>query len=99
MLDLTSVEEVAKSGTSALRERLLPPDTALLTLPEIHIDAAEAAQFCAGQAVRVTEPEGDGLLRVYGGDNEFLGVGEVSGDGWVAPRRVFRVNRESPVDI
>jgi tRNA pseudouridine55 synthase len=92
MLDLGTAEAVAADGPEALRSRLLAPDRALAGLPSLHIDADAGKRFSAGQAVtapssRVTT----GLARVYGGENEFLGVGEYADGGLLAPRRVFRL--------
>jgi len=44
-----------------------------------------------GKIVAIDETQDQGLARVYGpaGKQEFLGVGDLSGDGQVAPKRVF----------
>ena len=81
MLDLSGVEEVAKLGLSALRERLLPPDSALATLPAISLDADRSHRFTAGQAIPVGDKGKTGLVRVYSGNDVFMGVGELSDDG------------------
>lgn len=93
MVDLPSAEQAAESGPEALRESLLPADTALAAWPKWHIDREAAEKFTVGQAVPV---ETDGLhighVTVYGGDGtQFLGVGELRSDGTIAPRRIFRV--------
>jgi tRNA pseudouridine55 synthase len=91
MLDLSEVEHVAAEGRELLRQRLLPPDIALAGLPALHIDADAGSKFCGGQPVMAAPTdEMKGLARVYGGENEFLGVGEQAADGLLAPRRVFR---------
>jgi tRNA pseudouridine55 synthase len=77
-------------GAVGLRERLLTPDSALAGLPPISLDGAAAGRFRQGMAVEAAAAE-VGLIRVYGpgGEAEFLGVGEATGDGRVAPKRVF----------
>lgn len=91
MLDLKGAEAVAAEGPGPLRERLLPPDQALAGMPDVGLEEALAVKFCGGQAVRGGDAGSTGLARVYGENREFLGVGELSGDGMIAPRRVFRV--------
>ena len=92
MLDLKGAEAVAANGPGPLREQLLPPDRALAGLPDVGLENGLAAKFCGGQAVPGGEAGRTGLARVYGENREFLGVGELSGDGMIAPRRVFRVS-------
>jgi tRNA pseudouridine55 synthase len=89
MVDLSTVEASAAEGASLLLEQLLPPDRALMGLPEVCLDGALAERFCGGQPVTAGKPVPAGLVRVYGEEHEFLGVGEMSGDGRIAPRRVF----------
>jgi tRNA pseudouridine55 synthase len=89
MVDLEAVEEAAVEDPDKLRERLMPPDRALTGLPEIRIDGPAAERFCGGQPVAAGGTGSAGLARVYGEEHLFLGVGELLGDGRVAPRRVF----------
>ena len=89
MIDLRAVEASAAEGPSPLRESLLPPDRALAGLAEVCLDEAAALRFCGGQAVAAGDAGRQGLARVYGAEHVFLGVGEISGNGMIAPRRVF----------
>ena len=89
MIDLQAAEELAADGPEPLRERLLPPDRGLGGLPRVCLDGERARKFCGGQPVAASEPGAPGLARVYGEEQVFLGVGELTGDGRVAPRRVF----------
>jgi tRNA pseudouridine55 synthase len=76
MLDLSSVEETAKGDLEGLRERLLPPDTALQGMPAVTLDRVGAEHFRAGQAVSTGSEGAPGPVRVYAEDNEFVGVGK-----------------------
>lgn len=96
MLDLTGLEEVAASGSECLKARLLPPDTALEGLAAVELDNEASDRFAVGQLNSVSGPATTGLVRVYGGANEFLGVGELSDDGQLAPKRVFRTGEKNP---
>lgn len=98
MIDLAKAEELAGDGPQALRERLLPADTALADMRAVTIDVTEGERFSGGQVVDVDAGNCKGLARVYGA-GRFLGVGELAGDGRLAPRRVFQAPRKNPVDI
>jgi tRNA pseudouridine55 synthase len=96
MLDLEGIEEVAASGSEGLKARLLSPDTALEGLAAVELDNDASDRFAVGQVNSVSVPATAGLVRVYGGANEFLGVGELSDDGQLAPKRVFRTGEKNP---
>ena len=104
MVDLPNAELVAEAGPEALRRQLLPADVALAAWPQMLIDEAAAERFTGGQSVSAGEDGSaarTGRVRVYSKGNStgvkrFLGVGELAGDGTVAPRRIFRVAAEKP---
>ena len=91
MLDLTSAEQMAERGLDVLEERLLPADRVLSGWPECRLMPEMARRFTSGQSVSPEYAgEAAGPVRVYGEGIGFLGVGELSGDGRLAPRRIFR---------
>lgn len=90
MLDMSGAERAAEAGLMELRERLLPADAALTGWPECRVAEADGERFCGGQAV-ACDTGGDGLVKVYGADQSFLGIGELAGEGMVAPRRIFKL--------
>ena len=92
MLDLPGAQRVAEAGPEALRERLLPADVALSGWPVQRIPAELTERFTGGQAVPVPAHK-EGLVRVYATGGRFLGVGELSAEGMLAPRRIFRLAR------
>jgi len=96
MLDMAAVEGLAAQDIEALRAKLLPPDVALASMQMVSISAAEAANFSAGQSVEVAAAKATGLTRVYGAGRKFIGVGEVTCDGQLAPRRVFQTQDGTP---
>lgn len=96
MLDMAALEALAEQGLEPLRDKLLPADVALMDLPGVSVDAQDAQRFCGGQKVVVDLDEKEGLARVYEADKRFLGVGELSGDGQLAPRRVFLTQEQTP---
>ncbi len=95
MVDLTHIEAAAASGSAAVLARLLPPDTALESMPAVHLDAESAARFSAGQEVEAPGTSSCRLVRVYGASAKFTGVGQLSVDGRLAPRRVFRTTEKN----
>jgi tRNA pseudouridine55 synthase len=99
MLELGQLEALAAAGPDALAARLLPADRALAGWPDCRIDGDAASRFSGGQAVAMPGP-GPGepdrpageLQRVYDAEGRFLGVGEATGDGHLAPRRIFKAS-------
>ena len=96
MVDLASVEALAEQGRDALRASLLPADVALEGLPAVEVGADEALKFSGGQAIKGLKSGADGLVRVYAASRGFLGVGELSLAGELAPRRVFKTSEKTP---
>lgn len=94
MLDMSAVEALAEQGPEPLRAKLLPADVALAKMPGVTVSAEDAAKFCGGQQVAAEGQKG--LARVYASGHKFLGVGQLSGDGQLAPRRVFRTQEKTP---
>lgn len=97
MLDLEGAEAIVEAGPAGLLEQLLPADRALASLPAVSLPADAAARFRHGQAVAAASPENAGFTRVYGpgGDEDFLGVGDLSAAGELRPKRVFAGRRKT----
>ena len=68
---------------------LLPPDAALLHLPELLLGGEAARRLALGQTVTGTGAAGQGLVRAYGPGRQFLGIGQADGPGKVKPVRIF----------
>jgi tRNA pseudouridine55 synthase len=86
---------VALEALEALRseERLRwvhPVDSLVADLPEIGIDCDAARRLVWGQQVRCQPtPRAPGMIvRVYGPDQTFLGIGDITDDGLLVPRRL-----------
>ncbi len=69
---------------------LLPEDTAVLHLPAITFDEDSIFYLQQGQAVWKSGVVPKGLLRLYSEPQVFLGLGELSSDGKIAPKRLIR---------
>lgn len=81
---------------SVLDHHLLPPDASLLSMPKLALSDTSSHYFCQGQAVmdmRVYRLGGQGdTVRVCREDGVFIGLGEITDDGCIAPRRVVVLN-------
>jgi tRNA pseudouridine55 synthase len=67
--------------------RLFPADALLAELPRADLDAEGTGRVLHGQGVRWENRPG-GRYRYYADDGSFLGIGEVSADGWLNPKRL-----------
>ena len=91
--ELQSLRE--KGGLDQLDQLLLPMDAGMTHLAALQLEEDSAFYFCRGQAVMVPQvyrqsEEGD-IVRVFEMSQplpQLLGVGEVTEDGRVAPKRL-----------
>ena len=88
MPTLPELEAIAETGMQGLDELLLDIDSVVQDLPAVHLVDSVAYYLCQGQPVTVPRAPTRGQLRIYTGDDRFLGVGEVLADGRVAPKRL-----------
>ncbi len=73
----------------ALDGLLLPTEAALPDWPEVQLSADASFYLCQGQAVFVPQLKDRGLVRLFGANKRFLGLGTVLDDGRVAPKRLL----------
>ncbi len=75
---------------------LVPPDGILGQFAGVELDPGTESRFRHGQAVAVAGL-GIGIFRAYGAEQRFLGLGEVTKEGWLAPRRLLaEYNKDAP---
>ncbi|GAB2182389.1 tRNA pseudouridine(55) synthase TruB [Denitratisoma sp. agr-D3] len=80
--------ETFEAADLAARDALLAPADALVSdLPRADLNDGEAARVLHGQGLRWNAGVGE-RWRLYGPGNAFLGLGEMSPDGWLNPRRL-----------
>jgi tRNA pseudouridine55 synthase len=83
-LTLEHIEALAPDRRDSL---LMPPDALLANTPLIKLNEQEVAHIMLGQAIRLM---GEGPLRCrLAGPQGFIGLGEISGDGWLHPKRLL----------
>jgi tRNA pseudouridine55 synthase len=64
-------------------------DMALLDMPEIRLSEDLAYYLCRGQTVMAPGLPKSGQLRIYNHSAQFIGLGEVTDDGRIAPKRLI----------
>ena len=80
----------AEGGPEALDAFLLPADAGLQHWPLVRLSEHSAYYWLHGQPVRAPEAPKFGMLRVQDHEGRFIGIGEVTDDGRIAPRRLIR---------
>jgi len=84
------VQAHAEGGNEALDRFLLPVDAGLEHWPLLQLSEHSAYYWLHGQPVRAPEAPKFGMLRVQDHEGRFIGIGEVTDDGRIAPRRLIR---------
>ena len=80
----------AEGGNEALDRFLMPADSGLQDWPLVVLSEHSAFYWLHGQAVRAPDAPQFGMVRVQDHNARFIGIGEVSEDGRIAPRRLIR---------
>lgn len=88
---LDDLEQVhADGGNEAVDRFLMPSDSGLEHWPMVQFSEHSAFYWLHGQAVRAPDAPKFGMVRVQDHNARFIGIGEVSEDGRIAPRRLIR---------
>ncbi|MDS4018944.1 MAG: tRNA pseudouridine(55) synthase TruB [Candidatus Competibacter sp.] len=91
MVTLEVLRARAEQGLAALDELLLPLDSAVSAWPAVRMQGDAVFFLRQGQPVLVPHAPTRGWVRLYQGEQLFLGIGEILDDGRVAPRRLLAV--------
>jgi len=70
---------------------LLPTDEGLAHLPEVRLPENLARYIKLGQSIRASSTTVPGLVRVYAETTGFIGLGEISSDFKLSPKRLFSI--------
>ncbi|WP_286788084.1 MULTISPECIES: tRNA pseudouridine(55) synthase TruB [unclassified Pseudomonas] len=79
-----------EGGAEALDAFLLPVDSGLEHWPLLQLTEHTAYYWLHGQPVRAANAPKFGWMRVQDNEGRFIGIGEVTDDGRIAPRRLVR---------
>jgi len=94
LADTVSLEALEQAhgegGSEALDRFLKAVDCGLQHWPLLSFSEHSAYYWLHGQPVRVPDAPAFGMVRVQDQNGRFIGIGEVSDDGRVAPRRLIR---------
>lgn len=82
------IETAAAQGCDALDALLLPTESALVHWPALHLPNEVAFYIRQGQPVWIPRAPSEGWVRLYVGNDRFLGMGTILQDGRVAPKRL-----------
>lgn len=77
-------------GPEAADEWLLPLDRALTDWPAVELDEDTGFYLLNGQPVQAPGAPQEGSVRIYVDGIGLVGLGEISPDGRVAPKKLFR---------
>ena len=92
--DAVKLTELTAVADLAARQKILTPiDDGLSHLPDISLSADAAFYLCRGQTVRADGLPNKGEVRLYAKGAGFLGIGVITDDGRVAPRRLMSQSR------
>src|SRR5690606_21275991 len=88
---LEELEQAHADGApEALDAFLLPVDSGLEHWPLLQLSEHSAFYLLHGQPARAPQSPQFGMLRVQDHNGRFIGIGEVSDDRRIAPRRLIR---------
>jgi len=86
--DAVTLGELAEASMEWRRARLLSTDAPLAALPEMVIAPEEINRVRQGQRTVAVRGTPAGLVRIYAMGRRFIGLGEVTEDGFLVPRRL-----------
>jgi len=88
-ISIEQLEQIAENGLDALDAELLPTEDALPEWPEIMASNEMVIALRQGQTIKVEQAYTSANVRLFDMEKTFLGLGEMSEQGVVAPKRVF----------
>lgn len=90
-VSLEALEQAhADGGHEAVDAFLLPSDSGLQHWPLLQFSESSSFYWLQGQPIRAADGPKFGMVRVQDHNARFIGIGEVSDDGRIAPRRLIR---------
>ena len=84
-----TIEQLEAMAPEARDALLLPVDVTIDDLPQVTVDTDSAFYLKRGQYVWKSGFNQHGAFRIYAETGEFLGIGEQTAEGKIAPRRLI----------
>ncbi len=84
-----TLEQLEAMAAEQRDQSLLPVDALIENLPKVQLDEDSVFYLLQGQAVWKSGLNIEGLLRLYAADGDFLGIGEQTPEGKIAPKRLM----------
>ncbi|MDF1587866.1 MAG: tRNA pseudouridine(55) synthase TruB [Gammaproteobacteria bacterium] len=94
-LTLEQLERHAQQGLLSLDALLLPTEDALPEWPPIIASESQVTALRQGQKISTTSTFDSANVRLFDLNQTFIGLGEMSPDGSVAPKRVFVLSEQA----
>ena len=88
--DAVTIEQLEQMTMEQRDAALLGADVAIEDLPQVTIDADSTFYLLRGQEVWKSGLNIQGLFRIYSEQGDFLGIGEQTSRGSIAPKRLLR---------
>ena len=89
MHTFAELEAAAQTGFDGLDGLLLPIERALPDWPALKLSVEHEDDLRHGRSVPADPAWAPGRVLLHGPANEFFGLGEISADGQLLPRRIF----------
>jgi len=86
--DAWTLGEMDRATMACRRGRLIAPDSPLSTLPRVTLTPEQSLRLQQGQRIAAVPGAAAGLVRIYALAGAFIGLGEITEDGQVNPRRL-----------
>lgn len=90
---MDELRSLADASPEKLDALLLPVESALSDLRELAIEPGEAAAIQQGRAIQTDSSHRPGLVILMNGGEQFIGIGEVSANGQISPKRLMNTAR------
>ncbi|MCW5589228.1 MAG: tRNA pseudouridine(55) synthase TruB [Legionellales bacterium] len=91
MHNIEAIEEIAKTGAlTQLDSLLLSIDHVLPNWPELNLSNAAAFYLRRGQAMKIPRSPESGWVKLFHGEHQFFGIGEIDAEGKIVPRRLIK---------
>lgn len=87
--DAVTLEQLEALAPEARGALLLPVDATITDLPKVMVDDESAYYLKRGQYVWKAGFNQPGSFRIYAESGEFIGIGEQTAEGKIAPRRLI----------